>query len=403
MSEKTVMEKKCQLYEAIDHMAEQLTEMADFIFDHPETDGNEVQAAALLTDVLKKNGFTVETGCGGLKTAFRGVYQNRPQNAGKGRIPRIGILCEYDALENLGHGCGHHMQGPSCLGAALAVKEVLTSVPYDLVVYGTPAEETFGGKIYMMKAGCFQDIDVALMMHGAPDTCTDKKCLAFSTYHVEFFGKKAHAAIAPEQGRSAFDALLLAFQGVEFLREHVRDDVRLHYTVKELPGPENVVPGYAVGKFALRSFSRDYLDSLKDRFYNIINGAAMMSGVEAKITETQSLDNKVPVFALNDLVMKNAAEAGIPDLKPPREKTGSTDFGNVMHRLPGCCLRVQFVPSGTASHSQEYIQAGKTEAAHNCVIYGAKALAGTSWDLIMDSSLLPVIEKEFEENQKTFG
>lgn len=129
----------------------------------------------------------------------------------------------------------------------------------------------------------------------------------------------------------------------------------------------------------------------------------MMSGVEAKITETQSLDNKVPVFALNDLVMKNAAEAGIPDLKPPREKTGSTDFGNVMHRLPGCCLRVQFVPSGTASHSQEYIQAGKTEAAHNCVIYGAKALAGTSWDLIMDSSLLPVIEKEFEENQKTFG
>ena len=295
------------------------------------------------------------------------------------------------------------MQGPSCLGAALAVKEVLTSVPYDLVVYGTPAEETFGGKINMLKAGCFQDIDVALMMHGAPDTCTDKKCLALSTYHVEFFGKKAHAAIAPEQGRSAFDALLLAFQGVEFLREHVRDDVRLHYTVKELPGPENVVPGYAVGKFALRSFSRDYLDSLKDRFYNIINGAAMMSGVEAKITETQSLDNKIPVFALNDLVMKNAAEAGIPDLKPPREKTGSTDFGNVMHRLPGCCLRVQFVPSGTASHSQEYIQAGKTEAAHNCVIYGAKALAGTSWDLIMDSSLLPVIEKEFEENQKTLG
>ena len=166
MSEKTVMEKKCQLYEAIDHMAEQLTEMADFIFDHPETDGNEVQAAALLTDVLKKNGFTVETGCGGLKTAFRGVYQNRPQNAGKGRIPRIGILCEYDALENLGHGCGHHMQGPSCLGAALAVKEVLTSVPYDLVVYGTPAEETFGGKINMLKAGCFQDAWSAGYLYG---------------------------------------------------------------------------------------------------------------------------------------------------------------------------------------------------------------------------------------------
>ena len=404
MEERIVVEQKKQLYEAVDRMAKRLTGMADFIFDHPETDGNEDQAAALLTDFLKENGFVVEMGCGGLPTAFRGVYENRPQGVwGKGRIPRIGILCEYDALENLGHGCGHHMQGPSCLGAALAVKEVLKSLPYDLVVYGTPAEETFGGKVNMIKAGCFEDIDVALMMHGAPDTCTDKKCLAMSEYEVVYVGKKAHAATAPEQGRSAFDALLLAFQGVEFLREHVREDVRMHYTVKELPGPANVVPGRAVGKFILRSFSRDYLDSLQDRFYNIINGAAMMSGVEAQIKVIQSLDNKVPVFALNDLVMKNAAEAGIPDLKPPREKTGSTDFGNVMHKLPGCCLRVQFVPSGTASHSMEYIQAGKTEAAHNCVIYGAKALAGTAWDLIADPALIPQIEEEFARNRKEFG
>ena len=170
MEERIVVEQKKQLYEAVDRMAKRLTGMADFIFDHPETDGNEVQAAALLTDFLKENGFVVEMGCGGLPTAFRGVYENRPQGVwGKGRIPRIGILCEYDALENLGHGCGHHMQGPSCLGAALAVKEVLKSLPYDLVVYGTPAEETFGGKVNMIKAGCFEDIDVALMMHGAPD------------------------------------------------------------------------------------------------------------------------------------------------------------------------------------------------------------------------------------------
>ena len=403
--ENNIIEQKKQLYEAVDHMAGRLTEMADFIFDHPETNGNEVQAAELLTGFLKEHGFSVELGCADLPTAFRGIYENRPEgiSAEKGRVPRIGILCEYDALADLGHGCGHHMQGPSCLGAALAVKEVLKSVPYDLVVYGTPAEETFGGKVNMIKAGCFKDIDVALMMHGAPDTCTDKKCLAMSEYEVIFTGKKAHAAIAPEQGRSAFDALLLAFQGVEFLREHVREDVRMHYTVKELPGPVNVVPGRAVGSFALRSFSRDYLDSLQERFYDLIKGAALMSGVEAQINIKQSLDNKVPVFALNDLVMKNAAEAGIPDLKPPREKTGSTDFGNVMHMLPGCCLRVKFVPSGTASHSQEYIQAGKTEDAHNCVIYGAKALAGTAWDLILDPALLSDIEEEFARNRKEFG
>lgn len=394
------MENKRMLYEIVERERGRLTAMADEIFDHPECDGKEYRAAALLSGFLETEGFSVERGLGGLETAFRGVYRCRPKGKSAEKVPRIGILCEYDALKDLGHGCGHHMQGPSCLGAALAVKEALTSLPYDLVVYGTPAEETFGGKINMLKAGCFKDIDVALMMHGAPDTCTDKKCLALSSYEVVFKGKKAHAAIAPEQGRSALDALLLAFQGVEFLREHVRDDVRMHYTVAEAPGPENVVPGRAVGRFALRSFSREYLDTINERFYNVIKGAALMSGVEYDIRELQALDNKIPVFGLNDLVMENAAQAGIPDLRPPREKTGSTDFGNVMHVLPGCCLRVQFVPAGTASHSQEYIDAGKTEAAHNCVIYGAKALAGTAWDMIERPELIGQFWKEFEENKK---
>ncbi len=394
------MENKRMLYEIVDRERERLAAMADEIFDHPECDGKEYRAAALLSGVLEQEGFSVERGLGGLETAFRGVYRCRPQGECKGKVPRIGLLCEYDALKDLGHGCGHHMQGPSCLGAALAVKEALTGLPYDLVVYGTPAEETFGGKINMMNAGCFQDIDVALMMHGAPDTCTDKKCLALSSYEVVFCGKKAHAAIAPEQGRSALDALLLAFQGVEFLREHVRDDVRMHYTVAEALGPENVVPGRAVGRFSLRSFSREYLNTVNERFLNVIKGAALMSGVEYEIKELQALDNKIPVFGLNDLVMDNAAQAGIPDLRPPREKTGSTDFGNVMHVLPGCCLRVQFVPAGTASHSQEYIEAGKTDAAHNCVIYGAKALAGTIWDIIESPKLVEEFWKEFEENKK---
>lgn len=397
-------EIKKVLYEIVDENAKTLTEMADAIFDHPECDGNEYQAAKLLTGFLKEQGFEVEQGLAGLETAFRGVYRNRPEGFDSNmKIPSIGILCEYDALENLGHGCGHHMQGPSCLGAALAVKQGLKSVPYDLVVYGTPAEETFGGKVNMLRAGFFRDIDVALMMHGAPDTCTDKKCLALSSYVVTFHGKKAHAAIAPEQGKSAFDALLTAFNGIEFLREHVRDDVRMHYTVAELPGPENVVPGRAVGKFSLRSFSRDYLNVVNQRFEDIVKGAALIAGVEYEVQELQSLDNKIPVFRLNDLVMENAAQAGIPDLKPPREKTGSTDFGNVMHELPGCCLRVRFVPEGTSSHSMEYIRAGKTEDAHNCVLYGAKALAGTAWDLICDARLMDEIKQEFEENKKNFG
>ena len=168
----------------------------------------------------------------------------------------IGILCEYDALEGLGHGCGHHMQGPSCLGAAVALKECAGEEPFTLVVYGTPAEETLGSKCDMIKNGCFHELDAAFMMHGSPTTCTDVKCLADQSFKVTFHGKRAHAALAPEQGRSAFDALLVAFNGIEFLREHVPDDVRMHYTVAELPGPANVVPVKSVGKFSLRSFSK---------------------------------------------------------------------------------------------------------------------------------------------------
>ena len=146
----------------------------------------------------------------------------------------IGILCEYDALEGLGHGCGHHMQGPSCLGAAVALKECAGEEPFTLVVYGTPAEETLGSKCDMIKNGCFHELDAAFMMHGSPTTCTDVKCLADQSFRVTFHGKRAHAALAPEQGRSAFDALLVAFNGIEFLREHVPDDVRMHYTVAKL-------------------------------------------------------------------------------------------------------------------------------------------------------------------------
>lgn len=168
----------------------------------------------------------------------------------------IGILCEYDALEGLGHGCGHHMQGPCCLGAAVALSQMETDKPFTLVVYGTPAEETLSAKCAMVEQGCFRELDVAFMMHGGPNTCTDVKCMASDVYHVTFHGRRAHAALAPDKGRSGLDALLMAFHGVEFMREHVPDDVRMHYTVSELPGPANVVPAKACGTFYLRSFSK---------------------------------------------------------------------------------------------------------------------------------------------------
>lgn len=384
---------KEHVFQSVEAQRPVLCAMADDIFDHPELGFQEFHAQKLITDYLTSCGYKVELGTGGVETAFRAVYQN-----GQGG-PRIGLLCEYDALEGLGHACGHHMQGPAILGAARALKECAGDKPFTVVVYGTPAEETAHGKLRMLEAGCFHDIDVALMMHGSPTTTVDVKSMAMSSFTVTFHGKKAHAALKPEAGRSALDALLVAFQGVEFLREHVPEDTRMHYTITQLPGPANVVPDTAVGKFSLRSYSRKALDEVVERFHKIIQGAALIADVTYDIKEGDRLANKIPVLSLNRLLMDNAQLVNAPRLAPPREKTGSSDFSNVMYELPGSCIRVAMVPPGTSSHSPEFLSAGKGEEAHDAVIIAAKVLAGAAWDMIEDPAVLAEIKEEFQANR----
>ena len=382
------------MFRDIDRIRNEMTAMADDIFDHPEIGLEEFHAQKVLTDWLEKEGFVVERGVAGVETAFKAVYRH-----GEGG-PNIGLLCEYDALPGIGHACGHHMQGPSILAAAKALKDAEIREPYVITVYGTPAEESVSGKIRMIQNGCtFEELDVALMMHGGPATQVDVKSLANSKYKVIFHGVSAHAAIKPEKGRSALDALILAFQGIEFLREHVNSDVKIHYTVVNCGGtPANVVPAYAEASVYVRSYNRAYLDTVCRRFEKVLKGAAMMTETEVEIIEEKKVDNKIPVLTLNDLVMKQAEEIHAPQIAPAREKTGSTDFGNVMRRVPGTCARIAFVAPGAAAHSQEYIEAGKTEAAHDAVIYGAKILAGTALELIEDPELLKQAKEEFRKN-----
>lgn len=382
------------MFRDIDGIRNEMTAMADDIFDHPEIGMEEFHAQKVLTDWLEKEGFAVERGVAGVETAFKAVYRQ-----GEGG-PNIGLLCEYDALPGIGHACGHHMQGPSILAAAKALKDAEIREPYTITVYGTPAEESVSGKIRMIQNGCtFEELDAALMMHGGPATQVDVKSLANSKYKVIFHGVSAHAAIKPEKGRSALDALILAFQGIEFLREHANSDVKIHYTVVNCGGtPANVVPAYAEASVYVRSYNRAYLDTVCKRFEKVLKGAAMMTETEVEIIEEKKVDNKIPVLTLNDLVMKQAEEIHAPQIAPAREKTGSTDFGNVMRRVPGTCARIAFVAPGAAAHSQEYIEAGKTEAAHDAVIYGAKILAGTALELIENPELLKQAKEEFRKN-----
>lgn len=383
-----------KLIETIDSYKNDLSGISDRIFDNPEIGMEEVEACRLLCDYLESNGFEVDREVGDIPTSFRAVYES-----GKGG-PSFGLLCEYDALENLGHACGHHMQGPSIAGTAIALKENVKDRNFKIVVYGTPAEETVSGKVKMLKNGCFKDIDIALMMHGDPNTTTDVKSMAVKKIKVNFHGKSAHSAIKPEHGRSAFDALLLAFHGIEFLREHVRDDVRMHYTVLDAGGPANIVPERSVGSFYIRSYENNYLEDVMERFEDIIKGAALMTGTDYEIVVEKELKGKIPVLKLNDLLMKNARILKAPSISPPREKTGSTDFGDVMTEVPGSCIRVSFVPEGTSSHSEEYLKAGKTEKAHDAILYGSKILAISIYDMIIDNSIIDDIKDEFNSRKK---
>lgn len=385
------------LGEVIEMHRAELCKMADLIYDFAEKSAEEYKSMELLTDYLQNEGFTVERGIA-LDTAFRATWDNcraAVDDEGKNTAPVLGILVEYDALEDIGHACGHHMQGPAGIGAAIAIKEVMKDYPFKLVIYGTPAEETLGGKIVMLDAGYMKELDLALMSHGSPNTSVDEKCMALENFVVTFHGVKSHAAISPDEGRSALDAALLSFHAIEMLREHVKDDTRMHYTIRNAGGQPNVVPDLTVAEYTLRSYSTSYLNTVVERFYNILKGAALMTDTTYDIQRDLPFKSKIVCHSVNDLLMKNAAYEKAPSIAAPRKKTGSTDFGNVLYEIPGSCIRIAFTKPDAQPHSQEYLEAGKTDKAHDAICYAAKIMADTFCDVITTPGLLTQIKEEF--------
>lgn len=385
------------LGEVIEMHRAELCKMADLIYDFAEKSAEEYKSMELLTDYLQNEGFTVERGIA-LDTAFRATWDNcraAVDDEGKNTAPVLGILVEYDALEDIGHACGHHMQGPAGIGAAIAIKEVMKDYPFKLVIYGTPAEETLGGKIVMLDAGYMKELDLALMSHGSPNTSVDEKCMALENFVVTFHGVKSHAAISPDEGRSALDAALLSFHAIEMLREHVKDDTRMHYTIRNAGGPPNVVPDLTVAEYTLRSYSTSYLNTVVERFYNILKGAALMTDTTYDIQRDLPFKSKIVCHSVNDVLMKNAAYEKAPSIAAPRKKTGSTDFGNVLYEIPGSCIRIAFTKPDAQPHSQEYLEAGKTDKAHDAICYAAKIMADTFCDVITTPGLLTQIKEEF--------
>ncbi len=387
----TTEKNKQALYDTVESMRGMMIEMSDFIHDNPELGNQEFKAHRLITETLQKNGYSVESNIVGIETSFRATFRNGNGNGG----PHIGLLCEYDALEGLGHGCGHNMQSPAIVGAALALAKGLGDLPATITVFGTPAEETTSAKLPMAKAGVFDDLDIALMMHGGDRTTVDGKSLAVNLVDFIFEGKAAHAAIAPEKGVSALDAVLMMFNGLEYLREHVRSDVRFHGIITDGGKAANIVPERAAAQFYIRANDRPHLDTVVERVFNVARGAALAVGAKLTISEVKAYDNKLNVKILNELLMQEAEKAGAQNITPPRTLTGSTDFSCVTYRVPGACMRVAFVPMDTSSHTVEWVKAAKSPAAHDAVVVAAKTLASTCYDIVSSPELLTQIKQEF--------
>lgn len=383
---------KEKLFARIDSYRDDMIQLADMIYDHPELAMQEHFAVETLCAYLGKKGYPVTTHVGGLETAFRTEIRN------KGGGTAVGLLAEYDALPGVDHACGHHLQGAVMIAALMALCEELPKEqPWTLVLYGTPGEEGGGGKILMGDNGCFRDIDVALMMHGGDRTTYDPTMSANITYKVAYHEKDTSAGPGYDAGHSALDALLLAMNGLEFLREHMVESARIHYAMAPVEDP---AARGVEGSFMLRSLSDAYLDDMIQRFFQVLEGAAMMTETTYTVQSGLRMRACFPNEPLAGIFYENAALAGALRIAPPRGTMGSTDFGNVMQFVPGFCARVAFAPDGTGAHSLEWKQVGKSPEAHACILTSAKIIAGMAYDIICKPGLLEEIQADYQVQRK---
>ena len=380
--------KKQAVLQAVDARSEELFALGCDIFDHPELGRQEYYACDRLIAFLEQEGFSVQRGVGGLETAFRAIWE---QGSGG---PAIGFMMEYDALKGLGHGCGHHLQGPVCIGAALALKAACKE-PFKLVLYGTPDEEGRGGKIDMVNNGCFRDVDVMLAYHTGGSAVVSYKNKALAPIRVTFHGKPAHASGAPWKGRSAMDAMLLAFHGLEILREHVKDGCRIHYTILEGTGPSNIVHETAKTHITLRADDRHYLEEMQGRMENVIRGACLMTDTTADIQPLNVYWNLVPVECLRETVLQVARTLDAQRLNEGKlHGKGSTDVGNVSWVVPTVYMTTFYDDNG--AHTEPYRDAGKSEQAKRAMVSAAEILGVTALQLIYDQSLLSRAKEEHQ-------
>jgi amidohydrolase len=373
---------------SIDLQKARLIQLSLNIHDNPELAFHEEKAAAWLTGYLKENGFRIEPGIAGLATAFRANY-------GRGH-PAVALLAEYDALPELGHGCGHNIIGVAAVGAGVASRSVIDKLGGSVVVVGTPAEEGLGGKIDMVKAAVFNDLDAAMIIHPDCLNMATIEALACSTLDVEFFGRPAHAAGQPHRGVNALEAMVLAFTAINSLRQHIRGDARVHGIITDGGQAPNIVPAHSAAEFLVRAADNEYLADLQNRILNCFSGAAQASGARLEYRWRDKVYAPMKNNATMAELFKQNLESLGREVMPFEASLGfgSTDMGNVSQVVPSIHPTIAIAPAAVSGHTPEFAAAAASEAGHRGLIDAAKAMAMTLAD-IFQPGMLDEVRQEF--------
>lgn len=379
---------------AVDAMREQLLELSHAIHANPELAFEEHAAAALLSDAIEAAGLAVERGAYGLTTAFAAEF-------GPGEGPCVALLAEYDALPDIGHACGHNLIAAAGVGAGLALAGLTAELPGRVRLLGTPAEERGGGKELMARRGAFDGVDAAMMIHPAGLDLANMPCICMGEVEVRFHGTAAHASAAPDRGVNALDALVIAYQSIGALRQHITSDERLHGIITDGGRAPNVVPDFAAGTFYARARNQGRLDALKTRVNGCFEAGAAATGARVEI-EWSDVDYRDIRFnpPLAECYQANAEQLGrkfypLEDL--PAKFKGSTDMGNVSHRVPSIHPMIASAPPTCSIHNAEFATWAGSEMGDAAAIDGAKALAMTAIDFLCDEDLQQRARSWFDE------
>lgn len=375
-----------------DKYIKEAIELSDYLTDNPEIGSEEYKSSKKHVELLRKYGIEVEYPYLDMPTAFHGVFN-------KGQIPRFGILVEYDALKGMGHACGHSASGALSTLAALILNDVKDKIPAEINIYGTPDEEITGGKIDMANKGAFNDLDTVIMIHMSDKSSIYSPILALDAMEFEFFGTPAHASASPWEGNNSLNAMRLAFDAMDMMRQHVKDDVRMHAYIIKGGDASNIVPDYTKGEFCVRAKDVETLQYIYDWVIDIGEAAAKMTKTEFKSTRLGHRFYELSSKITGENLLTKIFEKRGHELEENRNKIGgSSDIGNVDYICPA------FHPSisiGTSykTHTQEFEKVMKNENVHKAIKEGGIIIAEFLNTLANNPDILAKIKEEHKKNR----